>query len=59
MAASASDAAAAAVHQYSCDGIFVDGAVAGHPNGPLAKAFGKERAEAMITLCRERVAAFT
>jgi|SaaInlStandDraft_1057018.scaffolds.fasta_scaffold05492_6 hypothetical protein len=42
-----SDAASDAVHKYSCDGIFVDGAVAGHPQGPYARSFGKEKAAAM------------
>ena len=42
-----SDAAADAVHTYGCDGIFVDGAVAGHPQGPYARDFGKEKAAAM------------
>ena len=41
------DAAAAAVHRYGCDGIFVDGAVAGCPNGPYARGFGKEKGAAM------------
>ena len=42
-----SDAAGKAVHEYGCDGIFVDGAVAGHPQGSYARAFGKEKAVAM------------
>ena len=42
-----SDAAADAVHKYGCDGIFVDGAVAGHPQGPYARDLGKEKAAAM------------
>ncbi len=42
-----SDAAASAVHKYSCDGIFVDGATAGTPGGPLSREFGKQKAAAM------------
>jgi hypothetical protein len=42
-----SDAAADAVHTYGCDGIFVDGAVAGHPQGPYARSFGKDKAAVM------------
>ncbi|MEO1857736.1 MAG: putative glycoside hydrolase, partial [Rubritalea sp.] len=42
-----SDAAADAVHKYDCDGIFVDGAVAGHPKGSYAKAFGADKAAVM------------
>ncbi len=41
------DAAAAAVHRYGCDGIFVGGAVAGCPNDPYARGFGKEKGAAM------------
>ncbi len=44
-----SDAAAKAVHKYSCDGIFVDGATAGTPGGPLSRVFGKEKAAALGT----------
>ena len=40
-------AAADAVHKYGCDGIFVDGAVAGHPGGSYARAFGDKKAEVM------------
>ena len=42
-----SDAAADAVHKYSCDGIFVDGATAGSPGGALSRVVGKEKAAAM------------
>jgi hypothetical protein len=42
-----SDAAASAVHKYSCDGIFVDGATAGRPGGPWSRDLGKEKAAAM------------
>jgi nucleoid DNA-binding protein len=42
-----SDTAAAAVHEYSCDGIFVDGATAGRPDGTWNRAFGRQNAEAM------------
>ena len=42
-----SDAAAAAVHKYACDGIFVDGATAGTPGGPLSRVVGKQKAAAM------------
>jgi len=42
-----SDVAAKAVHDYSCDGIFVDGATAGRPNGPWSREFGAEKAAVM------------
>lgn len=42
-----SDVAAQAVHEYSCDGIFVDGATAGTPGGPWSRLFGKEKAAVM------------
>jgi len=37
------DVAAKAVHEYSCDGIFVDGATAGRSGGPWERLFGKEK----------------
>ncbi|MFO1483852.1 MAG: putative glycoside hydrolase [Verrucomicrobiaceae bacterium] len=36
-----------AVHEYGCDGIFVDGATAGSKNGPWGKMFGADQAAAM------------
>jgi hypothetical protein len=39
-----SDVAAKAVRDYSCDGIFVDGATAGRPGGPWSRWFDKEKA---------------
>jgi len=42
-----SDVAAKAVRDYSCDGIFVDGATAGCPGGPWSRSFGKEKAAVM------------
>lgn len=39
-----SDAAADAVHKYSCDGIYVDGATAGRVGGPWSSSFGEEKA---------------
>ncbi|TWT80409.1 hypothetical protein CA13_18250 [Planctomycetes bacterium CA13] len=42
-----SDAAANAVHKYSCDGIFVDGATAGTPGGPWSRDLGNEKAATM------------
>ena len=42
-----SDIAAKAVNDYSCDGIFVDGATAGRPDGPWSRQFGKEKAAEM------------
>jgi len=42
-----SGVAAKAVRDYSCDGIFVDGATAGCPDGPWSRMFGKEKAAAM------------
>lgn len=42
-----SDVAAQAVHEYSCDGIFVDGATAGRPNGPWSRDLGQEKAAVM------------
>ncbi len=42
-----SDIAAKAVHDYACDGIFVDGATAGDPSGPWVRMFGQEQAVAM------------
>jgi hypothetical protein len=42
-----SDVAAKAVHDYACDGIFVDGATVGHPGGPWSHWFGKEKAAVM------------
>ncbi|MCD6304379.1 MAG: hypothetical protein J7M21_05390 [Planctomycetes bacterium] len=39
-----SDIAVKAVRDYSCDGIFVDGATAGRPGGPWSRAFGKKKA---------------
>ena len=51
------DVAAKAVHEYSCDGIFVDGATAGTPGGPWSRIFGEERAarleEGVFTMLRE------
>ena len=41
------DVAAKAVHDYACDGIFVDGATAGSPGGPWSRSFGKEKAAVM------------
>jgi hypothetical protein len=38
---------AKAVRDYSCDGIFVDGATAGRPDGPWSRMFGAEQAAAM------------
>ena len=35
------------VHQYGCDGIFVDGATAGRPDGPWSKMVGAEQAAVM------------
>ncbi len=52
-----SDVAARAVQDYSCDGIFVDGATAGSPGGPWSRQFGKEKAavmdEAVFCMLRE------
>ncbi|MDH4203842.1 MAG: putative glycoside hydrolase family 15 protein [Phycisphaerae bacterium] len=52
-----SDVAAKAVRDYSCDGIFVDGAIAGVPQGPWDRLFGKEKAAvldaAMVTMMAE------
>jgi hypothetical protein len=42
-----SDIAAKAVHEYACDGIFVDGATAGDPSGPWVRMFGQDQAAAM------------
>lgn len=42
-----SDVAAKAVRDYSCDGIFVDGATAGTPGGPWSRLLGKEKAAVM------------
>jgi len=42
-----SSVAGKAVHDYGCDGIFVDGATAGRPNGPWSRMFGAEQALAM------------
>jgi len=42
-----SDAAADAVHKYSCDGIFVDGATAGTPGGPWSRDLGEQKAATM------------
>ncbi len=42
-----SDVAAKAVRDYSCDGIFVDGATAGRPGGPWSRWFGKKKAAVM------------
>jgi len=42
-----SDVAAKAVRDYSCDGVFVDGATAGRPGGPWSRSFGKDKAAAM------------
>ena len=39
-----SGVAAKAVRDYSCDGIFVDGATAGRPGGPWSRRFGPEKA---------------
>lgn len=36
-----------AVHDYGCDGIFVDGATAGTKDGPWSRMFGAEQAAAM------------
>ena len=36
-----------AVHDYGCDGIFVDGMTAGTPGGPWSKLFGAEQAAEM------------
>jgi len=51
------DVAAKAVHEYSCDGIFVDGATAATPGGVWSRTFGEERAaaleEGMFTMLRE------
>jgi len=41
------DIAAQAVTTYACDGIFVDGATAGRPGGPLSRDLGKETAAVM------------
>ncbi len=41
--------AAKAVRDYSCDGIFVDGATAGTPGGPWSRLFGKERTAVLET----------
>jgi len=49
--------AAKAVSEYSCDGIFVDGATAGTPGGPWSRLFGEEKAakleEGMFTMLKE------
>ncbi|QDU58955.1 putative glycoside hydrolase [Aeoliella mucimassa] len=42
-----SDIAGKAVHDYECDGIFVDGLTAGSPRGPWSRLFGAEQAAAM------------
>jgi len=51
------DVAAKAVRDYSCDGIFVDGATAGRERGPWSRLFGKERAArldaGMFTMLKE------
>ncbi|MHC4198458.1 MAG: putative glycoside hydrolase [Planctomycetota bacterium] len=51
------DVAAKAVRDYSCDGIFVDGATAGRDGGPWSRLFGKERAArldaGMFTMLKE------
>ena len=39
-----SDVAGKAVHEYSCDGIFADGATAGSPGGPVSRDIGEEKA---------------
>lgn len=36
-----------AVHDYGCDGIFVDGATAGRADGPWSKMFGADQAAEM------------
>ncbi len=52
-----SDVAVKAVRDYSCDGIFVDGATAGTPGGPWSRLFGKKRAAlleaGMFTMLKE------
>lgn len=52
-----SDVASKAVHDYSCDGIFVDGATAARPGGPWSQRFGKKRAvileEGMFAMLRQ------
>lgn len=57
-----SGVAARATHDYGCDGIFVDGATAGRPDGPWSKRFGAEQAAemdkgvfAMLKQARERM----
>jgi len=42
-----SGVAAKAVRDYSCDGIFVDGATAGTPGGPWSRLLGKDKAAVM------------
>lgn len=42
-----SDIAGKAVHDYECDGIFVDGLTAGSPRGVWNRMFGAEQAEEM------------
>lgn len=42
-----SGGAANAVHEYGCDGIFVDGATAFRPDGIYGKRLGKERAKSL------------
>ncbi len=42
-----SGVAGKAVHDYGCDGIFVDGMTAGSKSGPWSKIFGAEQAAAM------------
>ena len=52
-----SGVAGKAVHDYGCDGIFVDGATAGTPDGPWSRMFGKEKAavmdEGVFTMLKE------
>ncbi len=57
-----SNAAADAVNKYACDGIYIDGATAGTPDGPYSRAFGSKRAAnldkgvvAMLTATREKI----
>lgn len=42
-----SGVAGKAVHDYGCDGIFVDGLTAGSKDGPWSRMFGAEQAAAM------------
>ena len=52
-----SDVAAKAVQDYSCDGIFVDGATAGRPDGPWSRLIGKQEAavldRGMLSMLKE------